>query len=219
MKLFDNAITFAIPLLKGEVRIVDQILIEAFRIFYPSVYQAIRHNPDSVLKAAGRLNPREERLPSPVDNAIESLPVGAPEKKALKDLIVDMFPRVGQSGYGDGWDQTWGTEKRICSGDYFERYFTYAVPTGDMADRAVDELVEKAAANDEEGVTAIVESAFDRDAVRQPATLGWPEPAAFPAATGPCGLCICGAALHSFTLRFCALYGVDFYLSPDLCFV
>lgn len=166
VKLFDNAITFAIPLLKGEVRIVDQILIEAFRIFYPSVYQAIRHNPDSVLKAAERLNPRDERVPSPVDDAINSLPVGAPEKKALKQLIVDMFPRAGQSGYGDGWDQTWSTEKRICSGDYFERYFTYAVPTGDMADSAVDELIEKAEAKDKEAVAAIVESAFDRDAIQ-----------------------------------------------------
>ncbi|RYF40466.1 MAG: hypothetical protein EOO38_21880, partial [Cytophagaceae bacterium] len=53
-KLFDNAITFAIPLLKGEVRPVDQILIEAIRIFYPTIYQAVRNNPTKVLSAPER---------------------------------------------------------------------------------------------------------------------------------------------------------------------
>lgn len=163
-KLFDNAITFAIPLLKGEVRPVDQILIEAIRIFYPTIYQAVRNNPTKVLSTPERQG--QQPVPqSPIDAAVEALSVVETEKSQVRSLLEHLFPRLGRMGYGPDWDQSWAAEKRICSRDYFDRYFTYAVPTGDFSDQSVEEVVTKAAEGDEASVAAIVESAFDRDAV------------------------------------------------------
>lgn len=165
VKLFDNAVTFAIPLLKNEVRVVDQIFIEALRIFYPTIYQAVRRNPDSVLSAArdhgGRRQPPAQ---SPVDVAIDALDANTAEKEAVRDLLETLFPRMGRMEYGNDWDQVWAREKRICSKDYFSRYFTYAVPTGDMADQTIDELIESAISGDDAAVTTIMDAAFDRDA-------------------------------------------------------
>ena len=48
-KRYVNALTFGIPILKGEVNIVDQMLVEAVRIFYPKLHVAIRTHPDVFL--------------------------------------------------------------------------------------------------------------------------------------------------------------------------
>jgi hypothetical protein len=164
VKLFDNAVTFAIPLLKGEVRLVDQILIEALRIFYPTIYQAVRRHPDNVLSGPERQRGQEPVPPSPIEVAIKTLDVAAPENQHVRDLLEHLFPRLGRMNYGGDWDQTWTREKRICSKDYFNRYFTYAVPTGDMSDQSVEEVISKAAEGDEATVATIVDAAFDRDA-------------------------------------------------------
>lgn len=163
-KLFDNAITFAIPLLKGEVRVVDQILIEAIRIFYPSIYQAVRSNPSRVLSGPER--DAHQPIPqSPIDAALSALSVVETERAQVRNLLEHLFPRLGRMNYGPEWDRTWAVEKRICSRDYFDRYFTYAVPTGDFSDQSVAAVVTAAVEEDEATVTHIVQSAFDRDAV------------------------------------------------------
>jgi hypothetical protein len=164
VKLFDNAISFALPLLKGEVRVVDQIQIEALRVFYPTIYDAIRSNPDHVLKARDRHQGQLKSPPSPIDRAIEQLDVDETGKEAVRGLLHGLFPRLSRMQYGDDWDSTWATEKRICSRDYFRRYFTYGVPTGDMPDREIDDLIAQALAGDEVKVGAALDDAFSRNA-------------------------------------------------------
>lgn len=66
-KIYTNALMFALPLLKGEANIVDLMLMEGIRILYPSLYVAIRDNPDVFLKSDrenrmnGLANERETR--------------------------------------------------------------------------------------------------------------------------------------------------------------
>ncbi|MEJ7925765.1 P-loop NTPase fold protein [Sphingobium sp. AN641] len=159
VKLFDNAITFAVPLLAGEVRLVDQIQIEALRVFYPSIYEALRKNPDEVLRARENAR-RPEEVPK-IEQAILDLEGSAEEKETIRDLIRELFPRMSGTIYGDDWDASWAQEKRICSRDYFKRYFTYAVPTGDMSDLKVDQLVTKAVEGDEVTVREMVVAAYE----------------------------------------------------------
>lgn len=164
VKLFDNAISFALPILKGEVRVVDQIQIEALRVFYPTIYDAVRSNPDHVLKARDRHQGQIQPPPSPIDRAIEQLDADEAAKEAVKVLLHGLFPRLSGMHYGDDWDSVWATEKRICSSDYFRRYFTYGVPTGDMPDREIDALLAQALAGDEDGVGDALDEAFSRNA-------------------------------------------------------
>lgn len=161
VKLFENAISFAVPLLKGEVRVIEQIQTEALRVFYPSVYDVVRKNPEILLRA--REQDRDEQRPSPIDIAIQSIE-GDEEKIAVRDLLVGLFPRFGTMGYGHDWERSWSEQKRICSRDYFQRYFTYAVPTGDISDLLIDDLVERASDGDGVAVGAMIEAAFQRDA-------------------------------------------------------
>lgn len=160
VKLLDNAVTFAVPLLKGEVRVVDQIQIEALRIFYPEIYEAVRKNPDCVLHERDGKNRGNDEATSPVEAAIDALPITSGEKRSIRDLLVGLFPRFGTMGYGSDWEAPWTADKRICSRDYFPRYFGYAVPQGDVSDHLVEELISRAEAGDVGAARVLIADAF-----------------------------------------------------------
>lgn len=148
-KRYGNGLMFALPMLKGEVNIVDLLLIEAVRAFYPPIYDIIRANyseysgVESEHRSRGHDGPRAVALLKPV---VEALP--AEEQEAIKMLLKDLFPKLGSayggSGYGADWLSPWAKTKRICSPDYCSRYFSYSVPTSDVRDSEMDALYAKA---------------------------------------------------------------------------
>lgn len=149
-KRYGNGLMFALPMLKGEVNIVDLLLIEAVRAFYPAIYDIIRANHDvfsGVESEDGRLghdDPHAAALLKPLINALPT-----EEQKAIKSLLKGLFPRLssayGRSGYGSNWLSPWAKDKRICSPDYCPRYFTYSVSKSDVRDSEMDALYAKAA--------------------------------------------------------------------------
>ncbi|HEX4583983.1 MAG TPA: P-loop NTPase fold protein [Burkholderiaceae bacterium] len=144
-KLYVNAATFALPLLKEEVHPVDLLLIEGIRIFYPKLYLAIRDNADLFL-GGGRDS--DQNMESAQRRGIGDLIAEAtgdmtPEQSAALrgDLLEALFPRLRMTRYGQDWEATWAREQRICSEQYFHRYFAYSVPPGDIGDLEVKSLL------------------------------------------------------------------------------
>ncbi len=152
-KRFGNALTFALPILAGEVDIVDLIFLEAIRTFYPRLYTAIRDNPDVFLGSAfdplSSMNETEAR--SHVENTIGYALEGYSDqdKKAARIVIQDLFPGTGASGvfragaYSSQFSERWAKEKRVAAKDYFSRYFNYGVPSYDVSDREVEGYLER----------------------------------------------------------------------------
>ena len=143
-KLFSNALMFALPILKGEVNPVDLMLIEGIRVIYPNLYVAIRENPDLFLQGEpeGRRNVFERGI-SRIDSILESTtPTLSMQERALLKarLLEPLFPRLGNSIYGRDWEATWSADQKVCSGQYFKRYFTYSVPIGDVPDAQIAAL-------------------------------------------------------------------------------
>lgn len=164
-KLYTNALMFALPLLKGEVNIMNLMLIEGIRVLYPGLYAAIRDNPSMFLESH-----RESRgngfdqAPTPFDQLVDgALPsLTTTERETIKDhLLRPLFPRTGNMQYGHEWDNIWAKEQRICVAGYFKRYFSYCVPDGDVADASVNALMEGVVDADDEGKRALIE-AFGR---------------------------------------------------------
>lgn len=147
-KLFSNALMFALPILKGEVNPVDLMLIEGMRVMYPNLYIAIRENPALFLRGGqNELRSLSPEAVSRIDSLIESATpeLTEDEQHRLKSRLLEpLFPRIGRSIYGGEWDETWGAEQKICSGQYFKRYFTYSVPVGDVPDAHVAAFCEAA---------------------------------------------------------------------------
>lgn len=159
-KRYVNGLTFALPILKGEVNPVDLMLVEATRTFYPPLYAAFRDNQSVFLgtdldsrymgeKAA-------EHAKSVIDQALESL--SKEERKAAEEIIKELFPRMsgvlGNTPYGSDWNSQWRKEKRIASEEYFRRYFAYGLPPKDVSDNRIDELLVGGEAGDVQHIVA-----------------------------------------------------------------
>jgi predicted KAP-like P-loop ATPase len=149
-KLYGNGLLFALPILKGEVNPVDQMLIEGIRIFYPHLYDAIRANPEYLLKA-GREATRDpafkQRAKECIERALEA--DGVDDKDTVRARLLEvLFPRLkaifGNTSYGSDWDGRWEREQRVCAEPYFHRYFRYGIPPGDIGDLEVAALLEVA---------------------------------------------------------------------------
>ncbi len=143
-KQYGNALLFSLPLLREEVNIVDLLLIEGVRIFYPKLYRAILDEPTVylggfTLSDLSHGDSKEQRLAA-CSSALEGLTDR--EQAAAKHVIKKLFPRTREffenTSFGEGFQDTWTREKRICSRRYFNRYFTYAILEDDVSDREVE---------------------------------------------------------------------------------
>jgi hypothetical protein len=148
-KRYGNGLMFALPMIRGEANIVDLLLIEAMRAFYPASYDIIRANHDefsgveSEHRRRGKDGPRAAELMKPV---VDALPTE--EQEAIKSLLKGLFPRLGSAYGGRGYGGEllpWAEAKRICSPDYCPRFFSYSVPKSDVRDSEMEELYAKAA--------------------------------------------------------------------------
>lgn len=148
-KLLSNALLFALPILRGEVNPSELMLIEGIRVIYPELYAAIRDNPVLFLQGEHEAwrNQRQDAV-SRIDTLIrQATPMLLDDERAVvrSRLLEPLFPRIGNMGYGGEWDPIWAGEQKVCSTQYFKRYFTYSVPVGDVPDSHVAALCESAA--------------------------------------------------------------------------
>lgn len=151
-KLYVNAVTFALPLLEEEAHPVDLLLMEGIRVFYPKLYLAIRDNADLFL-SGGRdpdQNTESAQRRRLTDLIRECLNDVAPEQaeRLRRDLLEPLFPRLGKARYGHDRELDWARQQRVCSEQYFHRYFTYSVPAGDIGDVEVKSFLDGIASAD-----------------------------------------------------------------------
>jgi len=153
VKRYINMLNFALPILKGEVNMLDLILIEGVRAFYPKVYETVRAEFRPFLK----------------DSLEQILFVNEADKKAkfakitsergwVEDLterevesvnftLQTLFPHLREYGINAGASSItynsddWEKKKRICSSDYFRRYFNYGIPPTDISDKEIEEFI------------------------------------------------------------------------------
>lgn len=147
-RLYSNALMFSLPLVKGEVNIVDFMLVEGLRVFYPRLHTAIRIAPSLWIEQdRGQRHERTEQIRQVVEDATPDLT--SPERDLLiRGPLKYLFPRISNISYGSDWETSWGKEKRVCSQAYFRRYFAYGVPPDDVSDQAIAELIAQSPALD-----------------------------------------------------------------------
>lgn len=169
-KLYVNAITFVLPLLKGEVDAAELMLVEGLRVFYPKLYAGIRDNPDIFLNGQQQTYNAfagNQQQPDKIDVLLQQGMPGATEnerQKVRKGLLEALFPRL-RMNYGAEWERTWASKQKICSGQYFRRYFTYGVPDGDVPDSTIRTLIGDLASADANGQKQILEGFGRRRAI------------------------------------------------------
>ncbi|MDQ0301338.1 KAP family P-loop NTPase fold protein [Ancylobacter polymorphus] len=121
-----NALTITWPAVDGEVDLGDFIAIEAFRLFQPSIYRAVRDNRALVCEATRDHFERDkgaERLDAVLLSKIS-------EKQRYRDALVRLFPGL-DSIWGNTIHHGSGSEKdrRIASTRHFQTYFRMSIDT------------------------------------------------------------------------------------------
>lgn len=146
---YANSVSFILPLLKDEVNIADLLLLEGLKIFYPSVYDLVRSNRHYFINSY-RMYISDEidatkaaSLKTQLNNSLKNL--DEVEKGAVFTLLQNLFPvvqegldniKIEKSKYENGFK-----EKHVYSPIYFERYFSYTVPKGDISDVAFGKFI------------------------------------------------------------------------------
>ena len=164
-KRYANALQFVLPLLRGEVDIVELMLIEGLRILHPRLHEAVLQHRDIFLEGGKNRSKTEldefareitGRLHGPTDRS--------------RTVLEKLFPRVrsvfGGPGMGGDWETRWAREKRIASERYFLRYFASGVPVGDIADAQAVNIVETALRDPQEAAELLRRVLTEADADR-----------------------------------------------------
>lgn len=148
-KLYGNILMFSLPMLKGEVNPVDLMLIEGVRAFYPMLYETIRDNESSFVGAFptgsnSNYDTDKDLIKKLVDNALND--IDSDNKSNVIKLLESMFPRLqavyGRMHYGGDSLKLWNNNQKICSKNYFPRYFGYSVSPNDVSDVAVTQVLQ-----------------------------------------------------------------------------
>lgn len=162
---YGNAVMFALPAMKGEVNVLDLLLIEGIRVFYPELHQTIRSRQELFL---GQSSDRSQtvgarqQVAREIDKAIGA--TDEDEKRGVRQVLEYLFPRIGSTGYGSDWDAIWATKQRVCSGEYFERYFTYSVSHRDVSDLKLGRMIERLTTLGAEDAARAFQEFVSRDA-------------------------------------------------------
>jgi hypothetical protein len=165
-KAIQNACSFALGLLPKEVNAGDVFLLEATRLLHPLLHETIkdvvplfkvgslermleRHDYKSDEAEKRRKNGWERLLKSfkHIDSQLEDC------RRALKLW----FPQLDDNVSSELNLEAWASAKRICSPDYFWRYFSGAVQKNDVRDEIVSLWVSSALADNSEIVGTLVE--------------------------------------------------------------
>lgn len=136
-----NSLRFAVPLLKGEVDIMDLISIELVRILYPELYAIARHN-------RSLLTNEYYHLDSPTDDQLETtkqqLSIVFRNNEEWLSVLAEIFPTVKKVYYGISIDEDMDINrkrKRIKSHQYFNKYFTYSSGYNNVSDVVYEESI------------------------------------------------------------------------------
>lgn len=149
VKTVENAFAFALGLLPDEVDAGDVLLLEATRILHPKTFEAMPR----LIPTAGRIaggfimdpNKHEKASKERREEVMRLLLEGFPSlssdlKEQVEGTFKNWFPQLSFAADATSREK-WRQEKRICSMDYFWRYFSYAIHGDDIHDARVREWI------------------------------------------------------------------------------
>ncbi len=168
---YGNTLSFSLPLLAGEVNLVDLMLIEAIKIFYPSHYEFVKSNPEYFIgsyserfsygKDTDKVNSLKEHL------EVLGRDLTKKQKSCIQSLLEELFPRLNEvfhnyASYDGRLTNDWFKHKRIVSPKYFNKYFSYAVIKGEISDIAFQNFLSDVSSQSIDEVASSIKSLVEQ---------------------------------------------------------
>lgn len=152
IKRYLNSLNFTLPMIQDEVSILDFLLLDFLRIFYPKVFDDVQQNPhiyqhiewgeNSFLYYGGGYKQDRKAI---IKTHVEELLSKEQDKAAIKTILEKMFFDVQYAFYGvmtsSFSDASYRTAKRISHPDCFYKYFALQVATSELPDSQIEEII------------------------------------------------------------------------------
>lgn len=146
VRRFLNGLEFSCGMIARELNGVDLIGLEALRVFYPAVYEAVRNNKR--LFAGEVDNLTQQRGSAAFRDEVEKVLSGTGALAEVKDLLIELFPKLGfayaNTAYSADWEAEWEKDFRVGSSRYFDFYFRLAIPTDEVSAAEIDRSMDAA---------------------------------------------------------------------------
>lgn len=149
----------------SDVNKIDFLGIEAVRVFAPLFYNAISANEEIFIKSHKMKNiftdenkaveARRTRLKTLLDDFTSTK-----DREAIEEICGHLFPQVGS--HGSYSEDTQEKELMICHPNRFRFYFQLGIPTGEVSEGRVQEVID-AAENVESLKIAILQAKEDKN--------------------------------------------------------
>lgn len=144
IKRFINSLGFGVSMIYQEVNPIDLIAIEFLKVFYPSVYEQIRDNKSLFSGSDSTMGRNYKKEHKPFFDALLDTVTPDSEKLIVKNILIRLFPKVESiytnTSYTRDFYAEWLEQKRICSPEKFDYYFTFAIQEGDVSQAELDFL-------------------------------------------------------------------------------
>lgn len=155
---FINVLSFSIPLVKGEVNLNDFVIFEGLKLFYPEQYDFINKNRGLFTETSQSSFEYEVIIQDNIVEyerfiSLEQENMTKSEMSALKRILEYLFPFLVKGEINN--TEEWRMNKRICSKEYFSKYFIYGVPSDDFSDTEFDKRINRLKENPSECKTIV----------------------------------------------------------------
>lgn len=135
-----------------EVDPIDLIAMETLRVFEPEVFHGLRGAKELVTSVGGTLGRINEATQKSGITAIVDLAEPS-HRPWVTEIVRRLFPTIewvfGGSRYGDGFVEQWQRDLRVCTPDFFDRYFRFGLAVGDLSHADLQPLLSGTASREQ----------------------------------------------------------------------
>lgn len=159
-----NILRFNHNALKQKVNIIDLMVISAFQVFEPKVYEFLKHNKDLLSGQESdsggygynQKSENQKKLREELDNCKEKLQ--KLDKKSFSDLLKELFLKVNEASsnthYMGGLSDL-RKKSKVSSPEYFDAYFSLTL-TETLSNYEIKNIINKTS-NEDDFSNAIIE--------------------------------------------------------------
>lgn len=139
-KQYYNALEFSVPLMKGEVNMVDFIIFEGLKLFYPKYVEFVKINPTIFITGFivnnSLITDIEKKDKDKIKKEFNLLSeqIGQTKHQAIETLLRSLFPKFRQVFENISLQHPKDDEQRISSADFIERYMSYSLAKNEISD-------------------------------------------------------------------------------------
>lgn len=165
VKRFINSFKFIFEQIKDEVNIMDLFAITVIQVFIPSLYYPIRENKDLFTGIAKYLDGGGDKKLSFKRRFNQILKINTDEignikqdfpkelivrnNKITYEILIDflkrLFPKLEETysnmNYTEESLKEWRKDMRICSPDFFDRYFILTLAEGEISQKEMESIL------------------------------------------------------------------------------